>query len=113
MLDKSSMLRNNAFPPQIFDEVAARFPGVTSDHVYIDAGSMMLVTDIVVTETSSATSSPRSPPARSGGLGVAPSGDVSLEHGGFQPCRGTPPTSREGTRPTRCHARFQSTRPTG
>ena len=55
LLDKSNVLRSNAFMRKVFDEVAAKNPDIGSDRLYIDAGSMMFVTnperyDVVVTE---------------------------------------------------------------
>jgi 3-isopropylmalate dehydrogenase len=55
LLDKSNVLRSNAFLRKVFDEVAARYPDIGTARLYIDAGSMMLVTeperfDVIVTE---------------------------------------------------------------
>jgi 3-isopropylmalate dehydrogenase len=96
LLDKSNVLRSNAFMRKIFDEVAARHPEVTSDHLYIDAGSMMLVTqperfDVVVSENVFGDITSEIAAGVVGGLGVAPSGDVSRDHGVFQPCHGSAP----------------------
>jgi 3-isopropylmalate dehydrogenase len=97
LLDKSNVLRSNAFMRKVFDEVAQRYPDVTSDHLYVDAGCMMLVTeperfDVVVTENVFGDISSEIAAGVIGGLGVAPSGDVGLAHGVFQPCHGTAPS---------------------
>jgi 3-isopropylmalate dehydrogenase len=96
LLDKSNVLRSNAFMRKIFDEVAARYPDISTDRLYIDAGSMMLVTnperfDVVVTENVFGDIASEIAAGVVGGLGVAPSGDVSLEHGVFQPSHGSAP----------------------
>ncbi|TJZ97861.1 isocitrate/isopropylmalate dehydrogenase family protein [Actinacidiphila oryziradicis] len=97
LLDKSNVLRSNAFMRKVFDEVAQRYPDVTSDHLYIDAASMMLVTeperfDVVVTENVFGDITSEIAAGVVGGLGIAPSGDISLEHGVFQPSHGTAPS---------------------
>jgi 3-isopropylmalate dehydrogenase len=96
LLDKANVLRSNAFMRRIFDEVAQRHPDIQSDHLYIDAGSMMLVTqperfDVIVTENVFGDITSEIAAGVVGGLGVAPSGDVSHDHGVFQPCHGTAP----------------------
>ncbi len=96
LLDKSNVLRSNAFMRKVFDEVAARYPEISNDRLYIDAGCMMLVTnperfDVVVTENVFGDIASEIAAGVVGGLGVAPSGDVSLEHGVFQPCHGSAP----------------------
>ncbi|MFC4003869.1 isocitrate/isopropylmalate dehydrogenase family protein [Prauserella oleivorans] len=96
LLDKANVLRSNAFLRKIFDEIAAKYPDIASDHLYIDAGSMMLVTnperfDVVVSENVFGDITSEIAAGVVGGLGVAPSGDVSLEHGVFQPCHGSAP----------------------
>lgn len=94
LLDKANVLRSNAFMQKVFLEVAERFPSIDHDHLYIDAGSMMMVTnperfDVVVTENVFGDIVSEIAAGVIGGLGVAPSGDVSLERGVFQPCHGT------------------------
>ena len=96
LFDKANVLRSNTFLRRIFDEVAARYPGITSERLYIDAGCMMLVTqpqrfDVIVTENVFGDIASEIAAGVIGGLGVAPSADVSLEHGVFQPCHGTAP----------------------
>ncbi len=96
LLDKANVLRSNAFMRKIFDEVAARYPDIGSDRVYIDAGSMMFVTnperyDVVVTENVFGDITSEIAAGIVGGLGVAPSGDVSGTHGIFQPSHGSAP----------------------
>lgn len=96
LLDKANVLRSNAFMRKVFDEVAARHPDIGADHLYIDAGSMMLVTnpsrfDVIVTENVFGDITSEIAAGIVGGLGVAPSADVSSTHAVFQPCHGTAP----------------------
>ncbi|MEJ1181050.1 MULTISPECIES: isocitrate/isopropylmalate dehydrogenase family protein [unclassified Pseudarthrobacter] len=96
LFDKSNVLRSNAFMRKVFDEVAAAHPDIEAQRLYIDAGSMMLVTnperfDVIVTENVFGDIVSEIAAGVVGGLGVAPSGDVSADHGVFQPCHGTAP----------------------
>jgi 3-isopropylmalate dehydrogenase len=96
LLDKSNVLRSNAFLRKIFDEVAARHPDIGTDRLYIDAGSMLMVLDpkrfdVIVTENIFGDITSEIAAGLVGGLGVAPSADVSERHGVFQPSHGTAP----------------------
>jgi 3-isopropylmalate dehydrogenase len=96
LLDKANVLRSNAFLRKVFDEVAARHPDVATARVYIDAGAMMFVTqperyDVVVTENMFGDIVSDLAAGIVGGLGMAPSGDVSDRHAVFQPSHGTAP----------------------
>ncbi|WP_407519931.1 isocitrate/isopropylmalate dehydrogenase family protein [Methylobacterium oryzisoli] len=96
LLDKANVLRSNAFLRRLFDEAAARHPDIATDRLYIDAGAMMLVTDperfdVVVTENIFGDIASEIAAGVVGGLGVAPSGDVSESRGLFQPSHGTAP----------------------
>jgi 3-isopropylmalate dehydrogenase len=81
---------------KVFDEVAARHPDIGSARIYIDAGAMMFVTnperyDVVVTENVFGDIASEIAAGIVGGLGVAPSADVSGKHAVFQPSHGTAP----------------------
>ncbi|WP_409567616.1 isocitrate/isopropylmalate dehydrogenase family protein [Methylobacterium sp. J-030] len=96
LLDKANVLRSNAFMRKIFDEVAAQHHDIATDRIYIDAGSMMFVTnperyDVVVTENVFGDITSEIAAGVVGGLGVAPSADVSETHGVFQPSHGSAP----------------------
>lgn len=96
LLDKANVLRSNAFLRKIFDEVAARHPDIGTERVYIDAGAMMMVMkperfDVIVTENVFGDITSEIAAGIVGGLGVAPSADVSERHAVFQPCHGTAP----------------------
>jgi len=67
-VDKANIFRAFAYFRQIFDERAARHPGVAAEHIYVDACSAALVRrpwdfDVLVTETCLAISCPIWPPA--------------------------------------------------
>lgn len=96
LLHKSNALRSNVLMEKVFDEVAARHGDVGSAKFYIDAGAMYMVTDpgrydVVVTENIFGDIVSEVAAGLVGGLGVAPSADVSLTHGVFQPSHGSAP----------------------
>jgi 3-isopropylmalate dehydrogenase len=95
-VDKANILRSFAFFRKVFDEVAAEFPDVATDHLYVDAAAMELVRrpsrfDVLVTENLLGDILSDLSAALVGGLGVAPSGDLGDKHAVFQPCHGTAP----------------------
>jgi 3-isopropylmalate dehydrogenase len=95
-VDKANILRSFAFFRKVFDEVAADYPDVASDHLYVDAAAMELVRrparfDVLVTENLLGDILSDLAAALVGGLGVAPSSDVGDRHAVFQPCHGTAP----------------------
>ena len=96
LLHKSNALRSNVLMERVFDEVAAKNSDVGSAKYYIDAGSMYMVTnperyDVVVSENIFGDIVSEIAAGLVGGLGVAPSADVSLTHGVFQPSHGSAP----------------------
>lgn len=96
LLHKSNALRSNVLMERVFDEVAAANPDIGSAKLYIDAGSMLMVTeparfDVVVTENIFGDIVSEVAAGLVGGLGVAPSADVSRTHGVFQPSHGSAP----------------------
>jgi 3-isopropylmalate dehydrogenase len=95
-VDKANILRSFAFFRKVFDEVAAEFPGVAADHLYVDAAAMEMVRrpgrfDVIVTENLLGDILSDLAAGLVGGLGVAPSADVGDRHAVFQPCHGTAP----------------------
>ncbi len=95
-VDKANILRSFAFFRKVFDEVAAGYPEVKADHLYVDAAAMELVRrperfDVVVTENLLGDILSDLAAGLVGGLGVAPSADVGDQHAVFQPCHGTAP----------------------
>jgi 3-isopropylmalate dehydrogenase len=95
-VDKANILRSFAFFRKVFDEVAAGFPDVASEHLYVDAAAMDLVRrpdrfDVLVSENLLGDILSDLAAALVGGLGVAPSADLGDGHAVFQPCHGTAP----------------------
>lgn len=96
LLDKSNVLKSNAFMRAIFDEVAERHPDLETGRLYIDAAAMLMVTqpgrfDVVVTENAFGDIVSELAAGVAGGLGLAPSADVGVDHAVFQPCHGSAP----------------------
>jgi 3-isopropylmalate dehydrogenase len=96
LLDKSNVLKSNAFMRAIFNEIAERHPDIETDRLYIDAAVMLMVTqperfDVVVTENAFGDIVSELAAAISGGLGLAPSADVGANNAVFQPCHGSAP----------------------
>lgn len=96
LLHKSNALRSNVLMEKVFDEVAERNDDIGSDKLYVDVGSMYLVTDpgrydVVVTENIFGDIASEIAAGLVGGLGVAPSADVSRDYGVFQPSHGSAP----------------------
>ncbi|SIO17996.1 3-isopropylmalate dehydrogenase [Singulisphaera sp. GP187] len=95
-VDKANILRSFAFFRKVFDEVAAQYPDVAADHLYVDAAAMELVRrperfDVLVTENLLGDILSDLTAGLIGGLGVAPSADLGERHAVFQPCHGTAP----------------------
>ena len=95
-VDKANVFRSMAFFRKVFDERAARFPGVQADHHYIDATALDLVRkpwtfDVLVTENMFGDILSDETAALVGGMGMAPSGDIGDRHAVFQPCHGSAP----------------------
>src|SRR5262249_41789313 len=96
LFDKANVLRSNAFLRKVFDEVAAQYPDIGSERLYIDAASMLMVThpdrfDVIVTENVFGDITSEIGAGLAGGLGVAPSADIGDDHGVFQPSHGSAP----------------------
>lgn len=96
LLHKSNALRSNVLLEKVFDEVAAEHSDLGSAKHYIDAGAMYMVLDpgrydVVVTENIFGDIVSEIAAGLVGGLGVAPSADVSLDRGVFQPSHGSAP----------------------
>ncbi|MEO8717361.1 MAG: isocitrate/isopropylmalate family dehydrogenase [Burkholderiales bacterium] len=95
-VDKANVFVSMAFFRKIFDEVAARHPGIEARSHYVDATALDLVRrpwdfDVMVTENMFGDILSDQIAALIGGMGMAPSGDFGDEHGLFQPCHGTAP----------------------
>jgi 3-isopropylmalate dehydrogenase len=95
-VDKANVLKSYAFFREVFDEVAADYPEVEANHVYVDAMTAYLVQaparfDVVVTENMFGDILSDLAAATVGGLGMAPSCDIGDHYALFQPSHGTAP----------------------
>ncbi len=95
-VDKANVFRAFAFFRGIFDEQAKDFPEVIADHAYVDATALWMVQkpwdfDVLVTENMFGDILSDLGAGLMGGLGMAPSADIGLDHAVFQPCHGSAP----------------------
>lgn len=95
-VDKANVLSSMAFFRKVFDERAAQNTDIELDHAYIDITAHNLVRrpwdyDVMVMENLFGDIVSDLTAALIGGMGVAPSADLGLKHGVFQPCHGTAP----------------------
>jgi 3-isopropylmalate dehydrogenase len=95
-VDKANVFQSFAFMRKIFDERAARHPGIGADHAYIDAMALHLVRrpwdfDVLVTENMFGDILSDLGAGLIGGMGMAPSADIGDQHAVFQPCHGSAP----------------------
>jgi 3-isopropylmalate dehydrogenase len=95
-VDKANVLKSMAFFRQIFDEVAREFPGIETDHAYVDAMTLYMVRrplrfDVVVAENMFGDIISDLAAGTIGGMGLAPSADVGDTYGLFQASHGTAP----------------------
>jgi 3-isopropylmalate dehydrogenase len=96
LVDKANVLPSMAFFRSIFDEVAAGFPEVAAERVYVDAAALHLVTgperfDVIVTENMFGDILSDLLAGLVGGMGMAPSADVGDRYAVFQPSHGSAP----------------------
>jgi 3-isopropylmalate dehydrogenase len=95
-VDKANIFRSFAFFRKVFFEIAARYPEIRSDAMYVDAMSLHLVTtpsewDVLVMENQFGDILSDLGAAIVGGLGMAPSAEIGDKHALFQPSHGTAP----------------------
>jgi len=95
-VDKANVFRAFAFFREIFDQQARDFPDIVADHAYVDATALWMVQkpwdfDVLVTENMFGDILSDLGAGLMGGLGLAPSADIGLEHAVFQPCHGSAP----------------------
>ena len=95
-VDKANVFKAFAFFRSIFDETAARYPGVPTERIYVDACAAMLVKrpwdfDVMPTENMFGDILSDLTAGLVGGMGMAPSADIGDRHAVFQPCHGTAP----------------------
>ena len=95
-VDKANVFVSMAFFRRVFDEVAARHPGIRARRHYVDATALDLVRrpwtfDVLVTENMFGDILSDEAAGLVGGMGMAPSADIGDAHGLFQPCHGSAP----------------------
>lgn len=95
-VDKANVFASMAFWRKIFEETAARHPGMAADSAYVDAMALNLVMkpwtyDVLVTENMFGDILSDLIAALVGGMGMAPSADIGDKHALFQPAHGTAP----------------------
>jgi len=95
-VDKANVFRAFAFFRELFDKEAEQHPELNADHAYVDATALWMVQkpwdfDVLVTENMFGDILSDLGAGLMGGLGVAPSADIGLEHAMFQPCHGSAP----------------------
>lgn len=95
-VDKANVFRSMAFLRKIFDERAAKFPEIGSDHNYVDAQALDLVRkpwefDVLVTENMFGDILSDLAGGLVGGMGMAACAEIGDETGLFQPAHGSAP----------------------
>lgn len=95
-VDKANVFRAFAFFRGLFDAEAMRRPSIVADHAYVDAAALWMVQkpwdfDVLVTENMFGDILSDLGAGLMGGLGLAPSADIGLDHAVFQPCHGSAP----------------------
>ena len=95
-VDKANVFRAFAFFRKLFYAEADRHPDLAADDAYVDATALWMVQkpwdlDVLVTENMFGDILSDLGAGLMGGLGLAPSADIGLEHAVFQPCHGSAP----------------------
>jgi 3-isopropylmalate dehydrogenase len=96
LVDKANVFKAFNWQRQIFAERKAKFSGVKTDLLYVDACAAMMVKkpwdfDVMVMENMFGDILSDLAAGLIGGLGIAPSADIGDTHAVFQPCHGTAP----------------------
>jgi len=96
LIDKANVLPSMVFFRALFDEIAAEFPDVQTERIYIDAAALYLVQrpqsfDVLVTENMFGDILSDLAASLVGGMGLAPSADIGDHAAVFQPAHGTAP----------------------
>ncbi|MDP5218929.1 isocitrate/isopropylmalate family dehydrogenase [Ruegeria sp. 2205SS24-7] len=95
-VDKANVFRAFAFFRDMFDAEAKQHPQLEANHAYVDATALWMVQkpwefDVLVTENMFGDILSDLGAGLMGGLGLAPSADIGLNHAVFQPCHGSAP----------------------
>jgi 3-isopropylmalate dehydrogenase len=96
LVDKANVFKAFNWQRDIFTERKAKFPGVKTELLYVDACAAMMVKkpwdfDVMVMENMFGDILSDLAAGLIGGLGIAPSADIGDRHAVFQPCHGTAP----------------------
>ena len=96
LIDKANVFKAFNWQRGIFNERAAKLPGVATDMLYVDACAAVMVKkpwdfDVMVMENMFGDILSDLAAGLIGGLGIAPSADIGDNHAVFQPCHGTAP----------------------
>ena len=96
LVDKANILPSMAFFRQVFREIAAEFPDIETECVYVDAAALYLVQrpesfDVLVTENMFGDILSDLAAGLVGGMGMAPSADIGDRYAVFQPSHGSAP----------------------
>lgn len=96
LIDKANVLPTMAFFRSIFQQVAAEYPSVETECVYVDAAALYLVKnprrfDVMVMENLFGDILSDLAAGLIGGMGMAPSADIGPKHAVFQPSHGSAP----------------------
>lgn len=95
-VDKSNVLRSFAFFRQIFKEIAADYPDIETDFIYVDAAAQAIVLepqrfDIMVTENMFGDILSDLGGATIGGIGVCAGANIGQKYAYFEPIHGSAP----------------------
>ena len=95
-VDKANVLSSFAFFRRVFDEVAAGYPDIETEHLYADAAAQELVQrpghyDVLVMENLLGDILSDLGGATVGGIGVCCSANIGDEHAYFEPIHGSAP----------------------
>ena len=96
LVDKANVLPTMSYFRHIFDQIAAEFPDVTTERVYVDAVTLYILSRpssfyVMVTEKMFGDILSDMAAGIIGGMGMAPSGDIGPKHAVFQPSHGSAP----------------------
>ncbi len=96
LIDKANVLPSMSYFRSIFYNIAKEFPDVATEHVYVDAVTLYLLSrpasyDVMVTENMFGDILSDMAAGLIGGMGMAPSGDIGDKHAIFQPSHGSAP----------------------
>lgn len=96
LVDKANVLSSMVFFRHVFDSVAADYPDIAAEHVYVDATALFMVRrpqdfDVLVTENMFGDILSDLTAGIVGGMGMAPSADIGEDAAVFQPSHGSAP----------------------